>query len=51
MKKNLFRKAICLILSLTTLLGAVCVSASAASLKGDDKTSASLKIQWSSAVL
>ena len=43
MKKNLFRKALCFILSVTTLLGAVGVSASAGALKGDESTSATLE--------
>jgi cytochrome c556 len=43
MKKNLFRKVLCFILSVTTLFGAVGVSASAASYKGDESTSATLE--------
>ena len=43
MKKNLFRKVLCFILSVTTLFGAVGVSAAAGSLKGDENTSASLE--------
>jgi len=42
MKKNLFRRALCFILSVTTLLSAVCVTASAGALKGDESTSATL---------
>ena len=43
MKKNLFRKVLCLILSLTLLLGTFGIATSAASLKGEDNTSASLE--------
>ena len=43
MKKNLFRKALCFILSVTTLLGAVSIPAFAGSLKGDESTSATLE--------
>ena len=43
MKKNLFRRALCLILSLTILLGTLGIATSAASLKGEENTSASLE--------
>ena len=43
MKKNLFRRALCLILSLTILLGTFGIATSAASLKGEENTSASLE--------
>ncbi len=43
MKKNLFRKALCFILSVATLLGAVSVSASAGALKKEESTSATLE--------
>ena len=43
MKKNLFRRALCFILSVTILLSVVSVSASAGALKGDESTSATLE--------
>ena len=42
MKKNLFRKVLCFILSVTTLFGAVGVTAAAGPLKGENSTSATL---------
>ena len=43
MKKNLFRKVLCFILSVTTLFGAVGVTAAAGPLKGENSTSATLE--------
>ena len=43
MKKNLFRKALCFILSAAILLGAVSVTALAGSLKGEESTAATLE--------
>jgi len=43
MKKKLFRKVLCFILSVTTLFGAVGVTAAAGPLKGDESTSATLE--------
>ena len=43
MKKNLFQKVICFVLSVTTLLGAVTVTASAGKYKGENATSSTLE--------